>query len=355
MNTVDHTELVLGDLRMQFVDPTMICVMTELARMARSRLPILVHGETGVGKELVARAAHFLSQRADRPFVAINCAAVPRMLMSSTLFGHEKGAFTGAATSHAGLFENADGGTLFLDEIGELDEETQVILLRALADHRVRPLGSESERRIDVRVVAATNRDLAAAVLSGRFREDLYHRLCGAAIQIPPLRERPLDIPLLARTLLREACLELERRALGLSPAALMLLQSYRWPGNVRELSYAMVYVATVAPGEVAEASDLPAHVARRPLALGRPPAAVTAPVMDPARPPGSFVPLADEISALVGRRIREALEETGGNQRAAAALLHMPRRTFITRMREHGIEVQRVRGSRAVREGGIQ
>jgi DNA-binding NtrC family response regulator len=347
----DPTELVLGDLRMQFVDPTMICVMTELARMARSRLPILIHGETGVGKELVARAAHHLSQRADRPFVAINCAAVPRMLMSSTLFGHEKGAFTSAATSHVGLFENANGGTLFLDEIGELDEETQAILLRALADHRVRPLGSETERRIDVRCVAATNRDLGAAVTTGRFREDLFHRLGGAMLEIPPLRARPLDIPLLARTLLRDACLEIGRPELALSEVALMLLRSYTWPGNVRELAYAMVYAANVASGDLVEASDLPAHVARRPRSLARLPA----PAMDPARPPRTFVPIDDEVNALVGLRMRQALEETGGNQRAAAELLHMPRRTFITRMREYGIEARRERGSRALRKGGIQ
>lgn len=345
-----NTELVsfdLGDQRFEFADPGMKRVVTELRLMARTRLPILILGETGVGKELFARAAHHLSQRSTGPFVGVNCAAIPAGLVESELFGHQQGAFSGATRTHVGYFESASMGTLFLDEIGELSLDTQARLLRVLGEHRITRLGSTTEQRVDVRVVAATNRDLDASVKAGLFREDLYHRLCGATLVVPPLRQRPDDLPRLARELLRCARAELERAEARLTEAAMQCIRRHEWPGNVRELKNAMVYAAAAAPGDVVDDVHLPAritHDARTWRASEQEP-----------DEPLQFRPIDEEMSELLELRMRQALAATGGVQSAAAALLRMSRRTFISKMREFGIEPVSLRERRTLRIRGTE
>jgi transcriptional regulator with GAF, ATPase, and Fis domain len=345
MSTQD-TDLValdLGDQRYEFADPAMKRVIAELRLMARTRLPVLVLGETGVGKEVLARAAHHLSQRGTGPFVSVNCAAIPTGLMESELFGHQKGAFSGATNAHVGYFESASTGTLFLDEIGELSLEAQVRLLRVLGEHRIARLGSTIEQRVDVRVVAATNRDLDAYVRAGYFREDLYHRLCGASLVVPPLRFRPGDLRRLASQFLSGARAELERADAKLSEDAMWCVRRHGWPGNVRELKNAMIYAAAVAPDEVVLREHLPARLLERDAGAWQ----ATAPEPDE---PILFRPLDEELDELTELRMRQALDATGGVQSAAAALLQMPRRTFITKMREFGIEPVSARERRALR-----
>ncbi|MBZ0231675.1 MAG: sigma-54 dependent transcriptional regulator [Deltaproteobacteria bacterium] len=348
----DHgTDLVvldLGDQRYEFADPGMQRVLAELERVARTLLPILILGETGVGKEVAARAAHHLSPRRAGPFVGVNCAAIPLGLLESELFGYQKGAFSGAASAHAGYFETASGGTLFFDEIGELSLDAQARLLRVLTERKVARLGSTTEQRVDVRVVAATNRDLDALVQAGFFREDLYYRLCSATLVVPPLRNRPDDLPRLVRQFLSAACAELGRADARLADAAMRCVLNHRWPGNVRELKDAMTYAAATAPGDVVELAHLPARVAKRALHV------VVA--TDPAAPDThEFRPIGQEVDELVALRMRQALAATGGVQSAAAALIDMPRRTFVTKMREFGIESMPLRERRALRDRGTE
>ncbi|MDX5362773.1 MAG: sigma-54 dependent transcriptional regulator, partial [Pseudazoarcus pumilus] len=215
-------------------------VCETLARVAPTDTTVLIRGESGTGKELVARALHAKSPRADVPLVSVNCASIPETLLESELFGHEKGAFTGATASHRGLIEAADGGTLFLDEIGELTSAAQSRLLRVLQDGEIRRVGATTSRRVEVRLVAATHRDLEQMVRDGRFREDLYYRLEVVQIHLPPLRERGDDIPLLAEFLLDEACNRVKRQKLRFTPEAMQALQRHSWPGNVRELRNAI-------------------------------------------------------------------------------------------------------------------
>lgn len=211
-------------------------LISEVKKIANSRSNVLLLGETGTGKELVARAVHYNSARLDKPFVPINCSAIPENLLESELFGHVKGAFTGAAGSKRGLFEEANGGTLFLDEIGELGQQLQAKLLRVIDDHQVRPLGGVQSRTVDVRIIAATNRDIIKAVQEGIFREDLYYRINVVTITLPPLRERKEDIPILARHFLEKYSQEIGKQVQFIDDAALRILMNYNWPGNVREL-----------------------------------------------------------------------------------------------------------------------
>ncbi|HEY5716859.1 MAG TPA: sigma-54 dependent transcriptional regulator [Motiliproteus sp.] len=208
----------------------------QLAQIARYDISLLITGESGTGKELFARALHYSSERADKPFVSENCGAMHDELLSSELFGHKKGAFTGAISDHVGLFEQAHGGTIFLDEIGEISPAFQVKLLRVLQEGEIRPLGADQPRRIDVRIVAATNRDLQEEVKAGRFRQDLYYRLAQVTLELPALRERRQDIPLLAEIMLEQAAETFGKAVVGFSDEALDVLTSYDWPGNVREL-----------------------------------------------------------------------------------------------------------------------
>jgi transcriptional regulator with GAF, ATPase, and Fis domain len=338
----DIVEISCGDRTVRFSDRNTRQMAAELTRVARTRQAVLVLGETGAGKEVAARAIHRLSPRGDGPFVVVNCAAIPDALMESELFGHERGAFSGAFAARIGYVEAANGGTLFLDEVGELGLGAQARLLRALSEHRIVRLGSTSELRVDVRVVAATNRDLDAEVAAGRFREDIYFRLSGATLVVPPLRTRPLDLIRLATGFLAEARREQERAPALLSSAARACVRGYRWPGNVRELKNAMIYAAARADGDEVDVAHLPARVTERSM-----------PVSPAARAElaAEFRPIDDEINELVSLRMKQALNATGGVQSAAAKLIHMPRRTFIDRMRAYGIVARRVRGGRAVRE----
>ncbi len=237
-----------------------------VARVAPFDLSVLVTGESGTGKEMVARAIHYESRRSARPFVATNCGAVPDTLLEAELFGHKRGAFTGAVEDRVGLFAQADGGTLFLDEIGDTSPAFQVKLLRVLQEGEFRPLGSARSLTADVRVIAATNRDLEEEVRAGRFREDLYYRLATFPLHVPPLRERAMDIPLLAQRLLDAACAALGRRLEGFSAEALACLAAYRWPGNVRELRNEILRMVALADGPRLGADLLSPRVLRAPV-----------------------------------------------------------------------------------------
>lgn len=222
---------------------------------------VLIQGETGAGKELVARALHFDGPRASGPFVEINCASLPAQLVESELFGHERGAFTDARERRIGLVEAADGGTLFLDEVGELELATQAKLLKLLEDHQVRRLGSVREQKVDVRVLAATNRPLEAMVQSGQFRGDLYFRLCSLRVDLPPLRDRAGDVRLLLEMFLQRSCRRYGKRGMRFSPEAVQALETYRWPGNVRELANVVEQCVILASLSVIERADLPLPV----------------------------------------------------------------------------------------------
>ncbi|MCG5513666.1 sigma-54-dependent transcriptional regulator [Ectothiorhodospira shaposhnikovii] len=237
--------------------PAMQQVCRTLDKVAPTDATVLIRGESGTGKELVARAIHKKSRRAQAPLVSVNCAAIPEGLLESELFGHEKGAFTGAAQSRQGLAEAADGGTLFLDEIGELTPAAQSRLLRVLQDGEIRRVGANSSRKVDIRLLAATHRDLELMVREGDFREDLYYRLKVMEIGLPPLRERLEDLPRLADFLLEKACRRLKQAPARLAPSALAAMQAHRWPGNVRELENALERAVILADGDCIAAEHL--------------------------------------------------------------------------------------------------
>src|SRR5271155_3003395 len=237
---------------------TMAAVLRTAQKAAASTIPVLIEGESGVGKELFARAIHGSSERKSKPFVAVNCGAIPDNLVESILFGHEKGAFTGATERHTGKFVEASGGTLFLDEVGELPLPAQVKLLRAIQEGEVEPVGARRPVKVDVRIVSATNRDLIADVKQGRFREDLFYRLHVFPITVPPLRERRADIPALARHFLALFAAE-ERKRIGLvAPAALQLLTAFHWPGNIRQLENAVFRAVVLAEDDSLDVAEFP-------------------------------------------------------------------------------------------------
>ncbi len=309
-------------------DAAMLRIYSMVANLARSPIPVLVHGETGTGKELVARAIHVWSDRRAGPLVALNCAALPESLIDSELFGHEKGAFTGAVSAHPGAFERADGGTLFLDEIGELPLPAQAKLLRVLESKRVIRVGARAELATDFRVVTASNRDLETEVAEGRFRQDLFYRLTGATLWLPPLRKRPAELAALAGVFLDAACRDAGRPAKLLTPEALAALERHEWPGNIRELRNTMEYVATAVTGDSVEAADVAARLLQR--SAGEDPAETG--------PGPAFRPLYEELAEIERTRMEAALAQTGGNQTRAAALLSVPLRTFQDKMKEYGL-----------------
>ena len=319
----------IGTRNVIVADPAMARLYALVARLARVDLPVLITGETGSGKELAATMLHERSPRHDKPLVALNCAAIQESLVESELFGHERGAFSGAVGAKPGLLETAHGGTVFLDEIGELPPASQAKLLRVLETKRLTRVGDVREREIDVRLVAATNRNLQDEVDAGRFRQDLLFRLNAATLQVPPLRERDRELGLLAELFLSEACRAANHPPIAIDPDALALLANYRWPGNVRELKNVMEYFAATLPG----GKLLAAHVSER---LG-PHAALPQHSSGP-RAPRMFVPIADEIRALEIQRMTQALDAAGGNQTRAAELIGMPLRTFFTKMRQYNL-----------------
>ncbi len=315
----------------QLVGPSepMQAALRQLAKVAPQKTTVLLQGESGTGKELAARAVHDLSPRAGGPFVAVNCGAIPAELLEAELFGHARGAFTDAVRARKGLAAEADGGTLFLDELGELPLNLQVKLLRFLQEEEVRPVGEARSQKVDVRVVAASARDLAAAVAAGAFREDLFWRLNVVAVRLPPLRERPGDVAPLARHFLaRFAPLRPELGALSLSPEALQALEAHRWPGNVRELQHALERAVVLADGPLIREEDLPEAVRQPP---GPPPG--------PPPAPGEDLSVKRATRALEERLIREALARTGGNRTRAAELLDLSYRALLYKIKEFGVE----------------
>jgi DNA-binding NtrC family response regulator len=297
-------------------------VLRQVELAAASTAPVLVLGESGTGKELVARALHALSPRADGPFVGVNCAAIPETLLESEIFGHEKGAFTGAADRRLGCFEMADGGTLLLDEVGEMHGAVQAKFLRVLEEGTFRRIGGKAEIRVDVRVVAATNKDPAVAIREGALREDLFYRLNVFPIALPSLRGRVEDIPLLAEAFLQASAAKNGKEVKTISPEALRLLQQSPWPGNVRELRNAIERAVILCRGETIEPTHLPESV-RRPQEGARPTAAVTVPV-------GSTVDEAEKALIL------QTLEFTGQNKTRAAEVLGISLKTLHNKLNRY-------------------
>ncbi|MBF5043054.1 sigma-54-dependent Fis family transcriptional regulator [Aggregicoccus sp. 17bor-14] len=305
-------------------DPAMAPVVDAIGKVARTSATVLLLGESGTGKEVAARAIHAQSPRAAGPFMAVNCAALTETLLESELFGHEKGAFTGATERRRGRLELADGGTFFLDEVGELKPELQAKLLRVLQERRFERVGGTRTLEIDVRWVAATNRDLDAMRAEGRFRDDLYHRLSVFPIQLPALRERPADIVPLARVLLARISRELKRPGLQLSPGAERQLALGRWPGNVRELANVLERAAILS--ETALIGE--EH-------LGVPGSTVAPPPPSSVEPAGAVRSLAE----LEREAIARALAAVGGNRRRAAELLGIGERTLYDKLKRYGLE----------------
>ncbi|WP_269715839.1 sigma-54-dependent transcriptional regulator [Caulobacter sp. NIBR2454] len=326
--------------------PAMTLVKRMGARAAKSSIPILVTGESGVGKELIARAVHGGSDRAGKPFVAVNCGAIPENLVESILFGHEKGSFTGATDKHLGKFKEADGGTLFLDEVGELPLDMQVKLLRALQEGEIDPIGAKRPTKVDVRIVSATNRDLATAVSEGRFREDLFYRLNVFPIEAPALRDRREDIPALIDAFVRRFNVEEGKGVIGCAPEALACLSGFDWPGNVRQLENTVYRAIVLSDAPYLQLHDFPAI------------SGVSVPPPESATPSGSI--LADVAAAPIGEQpvrildgrghlrtleeierdlIQHAIEVYAGHMSEVARRLGIGRSTLYRKVREQGLE----------------
>jgi len=313
-----------------WASPAMQALHGLIERVATSHIPVLVHGETGSGKEVVARAIHAASPRAAGPLRSVNCGAMPLTLLQATLFGHEKGAFTGADRTAPGLFEQAHGGTLFLDEVGELDAQAQAALLRVLETKRVTRVGGAEEIAVDARIVAATHRDLEAMVREGTFRQDLLFRLETMRLEVPPLRARPEDLEALARRFLAEAAQASGGRVRAIDPAAWALLRSHAWPGNVRELRNVIERAVIVCAGDTIGPEDLPDRLRAPAPVQGATPAAPE------ADPDADFK---ERVKAYETQLILDALARTGGNQTQAAKILRMPLRTLVHKIKSYGIK----------------
>ncbi len=319
-DTVPQFEGIIGR------HPSMLAIFEVIRRVATTDATVLITGESGTGKELVASALHRLSNRTAGRFVPVHCGAIPEDLLESEMFGHEKGAFTGAIASRVGRFKLADAGTIFLDEIGEMSPKLQVKLLRVLEDGRFEPVGSVTTQQVNVRVVAATNRTLEEAVAARQFREDLFYRLRVVPIEMPPLRRRREDIPLLVEGIL----VQLTAKGLPrftVAPAALELLTRYDWPGNVRELRNVLEQMIVLGgPERVIEARDLPPHlVAARPVGE-------TAPM--PWQFGAAGIDFYREMEAIEDRIIAQALRLSGGNKKEAARLLRVNRTTLLEKLK---------------------
>lgn len=303
-------------------------MLAQVSRVAPTDSTVLIQGETGTGKELIARAIHNRSKRVNRAFIRVNCAAIPASLIASELFGHEKGSFTGALQRRLGRFESADGGTIFLDEVGEVPPETQVALLRVLQEREFERVGGNQTVLVDVRVLAATNRDLSAAVADGTFRQDLFYRLNVFPIHLPALRERVDDIPLLVEYLIDRYAQKAGKKIRNISKETLDLFQTYDWPGNIRELQNVVERAVILYDGETfcVDASWL-------------------TPV--DSRPADSSLPLVADLAEREKERIENALRESGGlisGPTGAAAKLGLPRQTLESKIRKLGIDRHRLK-----------
>jgi two-component system response regulator PilR (NtrC family) len=307
--------------------PLMKRVYDLIAQVADTKANVLITGESGTGKEMVARAIHADGDRCDRSFVAVNCAAIPENLLESELFGHVKGAFTGAVQNKAGLFELADGGTLFLDEVGELTPAIQVKLLRAIQEKTFRRVGGTTDGRVDVRIVAATNRRLEDDLATGRFREDLYYRINVIEIPLPPLRERVEDIPLLVTHFIEKCARELERAVEGVSREAMNLLLEYPFPGNVRELENLVERAVALSRGPIIEVDSLPPS-----LLNPTPPSKST-------RIPPEGIDLEEVVNDFERTLLAEALRASGGVKKKAAQLVGVSFRSFRYRLEKLGLD----------------
>ncbi len=320
--------------------PAMQEVFRAIGRLSKSNINVLICGESGTGKELVADALHRHSPRADRPFIAINTAAIPAELLESELFGHEKGAFTGAVNQRRGRFEQADGGTLFLDEIGDMPPELQTRLLRVLSDKRFYRVGGHEQIEVDVRILAATNQDLNTRVKEGRFREDLFHRLNVIRIALPPLRERVQDIPLLVRHFLERSALELDVDGKQLTPDAMEVMKRFDWPGNVRQLENVCRWITVMAAGKMVTVEELPTEIQ----------------TVDPGHADSQWeMQLRDLVKSklesnerglltTLGRTfertlLETAMRHTGGHKQDAARLLGWGRNTLARKLKELEID----------------
>jgi two-component system, NtrC family, response regulator AtoC len=303
--------------------PAMERLRERVEAAAESDVAVLLTGETGTGKDLCARTIHERSRRAARPFIAVNCAAIPEPLFESELFGHEKGAFTGAERRRVGRFEAAHGGTLLLDEVGELAAASQAKLLRALETSTFEPVGTSRSVKVDVRVIASTNRDLAAEVARGAFRRDLLYRLKVIDVHVPPLRERRADVPVLVRAFLDEIAVRHGRAVPELEPDAVAALAAYDWPGNVRELLHALERGVALARRGKIGLEQLPPELSARPGGT--------------AASSGELQPLGDAVAAFEREYIQRALEKAGGHRTRAAALLGISRKNLWERLRDRG------------------
>jgi two-component system response regulator AtoC len=323
-------------------EPAMLRVFDLLRRLAACDLPVLVLGETGTGKEHAAAALHDWSARRERRLVCINCAAIPETLIESELFGYERGAFSDARSPKLGLLEQASGGTVFLDEVAELGPGAQAKLLRALDTKRITHLGDVRERALDIRIVAATNRDLEAESRAGRFRQDLLFRLGAAVVVLPPLRHRLRELPILSRLFVAEACARAGRPGLEISESTLYQLAAYGWPGNVRELRNALEFAVATAEGATIEPWHLPDRISGRTAAAS--PEAITTAAAATSVAPRRYRPIAEELRELERTRMQEALEDAGGVQTRAAELIGMPIRTFALKLKQYGISARDVK-----------
>ena len=308
--------------------PEMQRVREAIARVGPTEARVLIYGESGTGKELVAHAIHQASRRASKPIVSVNCAAIPRDLVESEMFGHERGAFTGATERRLGRFELADGGTLFLDEVGDMTLKTQAKVLRALQEQRVEPVGGSVTVTVDVRVIAATNKDLEEEIRKGTFREDLFFRLNVIPFHVPPLRDRAEDVPRLARHFMSEISAEYGRRPKEFSPGAMELLRAHKWPGNVRELRNIVERLMIMTPGERVDAHHLPASL------LG----GAAGPSAGPAPAEQDFPSLADAREDFEKRYITRTYKECGGNMSRLAETLQVERSNLYRKMKGYGL-----------------
>lgn len=303
-------------------------ICKDTAKIALSQASVLISGESGTGKELIARAIHYNSRRAKGPFIKVNCAALPESLLESELFGHEKGAFTGAQTLRQGLFERANEGTLLLDEIGEMPLVLQAKLLRILQEREFERIGGHQTIKVDIRVIAATNRDLQAMVKEGTFREDLFYRLNVIHLILPPLRDRREDISLLANHFLQKFSSENQRDIIDIDPMAMSLLTAWSWPGNIRELSNVIERAVVMNSGPIIFSEDLPPQIRQPVCNAGE---AKTAPVGERN--------LKEEIKRVEKRIIMEVLEQQEGNRTRTALMLGISRRALMYKLQEYGID----------------